>query len=281
MSEPSKGPSGLPSARTRLLRAAADGELDASQRAALEVYLAQHPEDRAVVAFERRLREELGRACSTEVAPAYLEARLRSLAAQQDRPWWKRAGPLLAAAGLLLAAALAIQSALTDPEDFGFAGRADLVRFLATHPADCTISAERTLAEFRVQDFGGAASKLGSLLGATVDLGDLEGTDLRFLGMQRCGVPGEQTSMHLLFRGDEESALAGELLSIYVQPRDPRLPLDEGASYRLVPRTARFQELEVFAWRRGGLDYIVCTPKRAAAELVLASAAVPPVSGLL
>ncbi len=48
------------SERTRLLRAAADGELTAQDKSALEVHLRTNPDDAAVVLFEQRLRESVG-----------------------------------------------------------------------------------------------------------------------------------------------------------------------------------------------------------------------------
>ena len=177
--------------RTRILRAAADDELTPAQRTALDAHLAEHPEDAAVVAFERRLRSELGRVFTPDAAPRQLEDRIRrmvSKAPPAPRRWVVK---LLAAAAVLLVTALGIRLALrSDAEEFGFAGRSGMVRFLATHPHDCPITIDRTMEEFHVRRFGGAVSELGNLLGQAPALGDLEGTALEFRGMGHCGLPG-------------------------------------------------------------------------------------------
>ncbi len=271
-----------PSERTRILRAAADDTLTPAERAALEAHLASNPEDEAVVAFERRMRLELGRAFSTDAAPPQLEERIRRMTSEgrpRSRRWVVQ---LAAAAAVLAVVALGIRLALRgDVDEFGFNGRSGLVRFLATHPRDCPITIDRTMEEFHVRHFNGAVSELGSLLGRAPALGDLAGTALTFQGMGHCGIPGHEVSMHLLFSGAMGSSLEGAMLSVYVQPDDGRLPITDGATYRLVPKTPEFSEVEMFVWRRDGLDYFVVAPDANAGQIMLACAGAPPVSAVL
>ncbi len=281
MTHSSPAPLPEPSERTRLLRAAADGALTPGEKTAFDAHLAQHSEDASVIAFERRLRTELGRAFSMEAAPTELEERIHRMTSEvrpRSRRW---AVQLLAAAAVLAVTALGIRLLQGDTDEFGFAGRSGLVRFLATHPHDCPITIERTMEEFHVRHFGGAVSELGSLLGKAPVLGDLEESSLEFKGMGYCGIPGNKVSMHLLFSGAIGSPLEGAMLSVYVQPDDGRLPLTDGATYRLLPKAPEFSELEMFVWRRDGLDYFVVTPDANAGGIVLASAGAPPVSAVL
>lgn len=269
-----------PSDRTRLLRAAADGGMTPAEQKALDAHLAQHPEDAAVITFEQRMRSELGRSFSTEAAPTGLEERIRRMTSEA-RPRRRRVIQLLVAAAVLAVTALGIRLLQRDAEEFGFAGRSGLVRFLATHPHDCPITIERTMEEFHVRHFVGAVSELGSLLGRAPVLGDLAGNSLEFKGMGHCGIPGNRVSMHLLFSGAAGSSLEGAMLSVYVQPDDGRLPITDGATYRLMPKAQEFSELEMFVWRRDGLAYFVVTPDAHAGETVLACAGAPPVSAVL
>lgn len=273
-----------PSDRTRLLRAAADDALTPEDRLALTSHLERHPDDAAVIEFERRLRTELGRALSPEIPlPSSVEERVQQLALGGRPRAHRRLIPFLAAAAaVLLVAMLGLRLAVrTDVDEFGFDGRSELVRFLGTHPQDCPITIDRTLEEFHVRHFGGAVSELGSLLGRAPVLGDLAQAGLDFRGMGRCGIPGHQVSMHLLFSGSPGSSLEGAMLSVYVQRDDGRLPISDGATYRLVSKASEFSDLDMFVWRRDGLDYFVVTPDANAGQVVLACAGAPSVSELL
>ena len=282
MTDPSSPSAPEPSERTRLLRAAADDMLTSAERAALDAHLAAHPEDEAVIAFERGLRSELGSALAGAAAPGELEQRLRDMAVRAQPRARRRVVKMLAAAVVLAVAAFGLRTALRgDADDFGFAGRAGLVRFLATHPNDCPISIDRAIDEFQVQRFASAMSELDTVLGRAAALGALSETDLRFHGMRRCGGPGHELSMHLVFSGARGSSLEGSVLSVYVQPDDGRLPISEGGTYRLVPKTQQFSRLEMFVWKRNGLDYFVVTPTAEAGRVALASAGAPPVSAAL
>jgi hypothetical protein len=270
-----------PSDRTRLLRAAADDALTESERSELGTHLAQRPDDRAVIDFERQLRSELGRVLESDEAPVALEQRIRELA--QPRPRWLRRIALLAAAALvLILGAIGIRSAIFgNVDEFGFEGRGKLVRFLGTHPQDCPITIERTLAEFHVQRFDGALSELGSLLGEAPRLGDLTKSGFEFRGMGRCGIPGQGLSMHIVMMGAPGTPLEGAMLSLYVQRDDGRLPIFDGSTYRLEPKAQDLANVQMYVWRREGLDYFLVTPIVEAALVALASAGAPPVSQTL
>lgn len=275
-------PKPTPSDRTRLLRAAADDALTESERSELGTHLAQRPDDRAVIDFERQLRTELGRVFASDEAPVALEQRIRQLGGQTRPRRLRRIALLAAAAVVLIIGALGIRSAIRgNVDEFGFEGRGKLVRFLGTHPQDCPITIERTLAEFHVQRFDGALSELGSLLGQAPRLGDFTKAGLEFRGMGRCGIPGQGLSMHIQMMGAPGSPLEGAMLSLYVQRDDGRLPISDGSTYRLEPKAQDLANVQMYVWRHEGLDYFVVTPNVEAALVALASAGAPPVSQTL
>ena len=271
-----------PSDRTRLLRGAADDALTEAERRELDAHLAQHPADASVIDFERRLRGELARAIGGEEPPDELESRIRRLAAP-PRPRASRGRWLFAAAAaVLLIAALAIRNSLRrSPDEFGFDGRGELVQFLGTHPENCPITIERTLEQFHVRRFDEAVTELGALLGEAPRIDDLAKAGLEFRGMGRCGIPGHELSMHVMFTGAEGSELEGAMLSVYLQRDDGRLPIRDGATYRLEPKQPEFAALQIYVWRHDGLDYFVVTPHADAGRVALASTGAPPVSGVL
>ncbi len=282
MSMPEREPEPFPTRRSRLLRGAADGELSATEQAELEAHLAARPEDRAVLDFERRIRHEVGRALGTGTVPSELAARIEEIARDARRPRARRRWGILAAAAALATVALGLLAVLaSDPDESGFAGRGRLVRFLATHPRDCPISIERTLQEFEVRRFDEALTTLGTLLGDAPALADLGHTDLEFRGMGRCGIPGEQASMHIMLMGAVGTPLEGSPLSVYVQRDDGRLPITEGTTYRLESKEEEFVGIEMFVWKRAGLDYFVVTPSAAAGRIALASVGAPSVTAVL
>lgn len=274
-----KNPEPTPFDRTRLLRAAADDALSEAERSELGAHLAQLPDDRAVIEFERHLRTELGRVFAGDEAPGSLEKRIHELAVRARPRRLRRVALLAAAAVVLILGAFGIRSAITrNVDEFGFSGRGELVRFLATHPRDCPITIERTIAEFHVERFDGALSEIGSLLGEAPQLGDLAKAGFEFRGMGRCGIPGHGTSMHIQLMGAPGSPVEGAMLSLYVQRDDGRLPISDGSTYRLEPKAQDFAEVQMYVWRHDGLDYFVVTPQREAALVALASAGAPPVS---
>jgi anti-sigma factor RsiW len=74
------------SRRTQLLRAAADAQLSAAEEHELAAHLAAHPEDRAVIDFERKLRTGVARAWEPAAAPADLRERIAQSIARQPAP---------------------------------------------------------------------------------------------------------------------------------------------------------------------------------------------------
>lgn len=274
-----RNPDPAPSDRTRLLRAAADDTLTESERRELALHLERQPEDRVLIEFERRLRSELGRAFAGDEAPDALELRIRTLGARSRPPRTRRLALLAAAAVLLIVGALAVRRTLTrDVDEFGFEGRGKIVHFLGTHPRECPITIERTLAEFHVQQFDGALSELSSLLGQAPRMSDFTKAGFEFRGMGRCGIPGHGLSMHIQWMGSTGSTVEGVMLSLYVQHDDGRLPITDGVTYQLEPKSQDLTGVQMYLWRHEGLDYFVVTPNREAALAALASVGAPSVS---
>jgi hypothetical protein len=266
----------LPSRRTYLLRGAADGVLTAAERTELEQHLAAHPEDKSVIEFEGELRASLQRTLSGDRAPEHVQQRVLDLARDTSRLRRLSLVRVLAAAAVLLAIGAAFWALRrSNPDQFGFEGRGQLVQFLATHPHECPITVERTIKEFNVHRFDEAVSTLGTLLGDAPLISDLGRTDLQFMGMGRCGIPGHELSMHLQFMGAKGSPLEGAMLSVYVQHDDGRLPIADGTTYQLQPKATDYSALEIYVWKRQGLDYFIVTPNPKAGQIALASVAAP------
>jgi hypothetical protein len=282
---PSREPDLAPSRRTQLLRAAADGELSPAEQRELDALLADHPEEAAVVDFERALRAGVERACQGDPAPAEVGARIEKLArGARLRPLRRLVTIAAAAAAVVLLAVWLWHGRAGDAEERGFTGRGALVRYLATHPRNCVISVERTIREFDVRRCDEAISAVAKLVGGAPDLGGLQGltqSELEFRGMGRCGIPGGGTSLHLVFAGAAGTPLEGAMVSVYVQRDDGRLPIAEDTTYRLEPRTPDFSGVEMLVWKHGALDFFVVTENPAAARVALArSSARPPTATL-
>ncbi|MBI5362444.1 MAG: hypothetical protein HZA53_04640 [Planctomycetes bacterium] len=271
-----------PLERTRLLRAAADGELTPAERRDYEIHLARHPEDARVVEFEQQLRSRLGTALTVGEKPPELEDRVRRIADASRPGRARRFVPYLVAAGILAVAAVGLLLALRrNVDDFGFQGRGKLVDFLGAHAKECPITIQRTIEEFNVHRLGEAVTDIEARLGSAPVLGDLDSVGLSFRGMGLCGIPGHGVSLHLQFMGQQGSRLEGTMLSVYVQGDDGRMPLVDGVTYRLQPKTEELASVQMYVWRRAGIDYFVVTPHVEAGLAVLASAGVAPPTQML
>lgn len=272
----------MPSRRTRLLRGAADRALSEVESAELAEHLVARPKDRAVIDFENQLRTSLQRSLGSEHAPEHVRERVRELARKSVPQPRSSLVRWLVAAVVVLGLGLGLWKAFPrNPDQFGFDGRGPLVQFLATHSMECPITIERTIQEFHVRRVDEAVSTLGTLLGQAPLLAGLGQTDLEFRGMGRCGIPGNELSMHLMFAGAMGSALEGAMLNLYVQRDDGRLPISEGTTYQLQPKTQEFSALQMFVWKRQGLDYFVVTANPEAGRIALAKTGAPEISALL
>ncbi len=248
--------------RTELLRAAADGELTAADAAALDAHLRAHPEDRAVIDFERRLRREIAGAAEGH-ATDDLRARIEAMRSADEpipvRPRRTRQAWLALAACLALAlGAVYILAPRPAPHPapgqvVAGAHRASLVSFMRSQHEDCETFAEILAQKFPVV-LERAPEALGAILGAPPDMGELASSDVRYRGAAECAVPGRGRSVHIVLE-----APSGELVSLFVQQDHDELELEPGVAYWFlgdgVPHACR-----VLTWRRDGLVYFLVSP---------------------
>ncbi len=270
-----------PNKRTRLLRAAADGELLGEQESELQAHLEQHPEDQAVVDFERLLRSQLEATFGNEgLGPSSKQTGPKQ-APQITAPRTRlRLAPLLAAAALLLVTVYGLRGLFEPSPDeapgpVSAQGGAKLVEFLQTHQEVCPISVAMAIEGYRMQPLGEALRELDLCLSQSTVLTDVNPNGFMFVGMSTCGIPGEGTSMHLQFMGLPKGKFEGVPVSLYIQADNGPLPIEEGATYALKPKHGGTPAQAMFVWKSSGLCTFVVTPDADAAWALLGQARAP------
>ncbi len=276
----SEGPA--PSRRTALLRAAADGQLSPADQAALRDHLAAHPEDEAVIEFERALREGVGQ-WRAEPPSAALRARVAEIAksahAVADPVPPVVAGKVgrgraalrwLAIAAVVALVSVPIVRVMTAPGPLPGPGeiitashRASLCSFVRSQHSDCEVHEQMVRERFRIATLGEAPEAFRGILGAAPDLGDLEHSGVRFLGAMECAVPGRGTSVHLVLdAGDPgQTADPSAYVSLFVQQDHDELALEPGRTYRMLRNAGEIDApAEIWVWRKDGLVYFLVAP---------------------
>ncbi len=294
--------------RTRLLRAAADGELDAADAAQLEGHLQRHPDDRAVIEAERRLRRELAE-LAKEPVPAAIAARLaarvaavraRSDARDDDRPAIVgRVGPsggrirMLAMAALVAIAAiggtiLAVHFLAPAPVADRNGYRTELIRFIDQHQHTCEVHAELVGTYLTTTAMDKVPQALAGILGGSPDLGELEARGFVLLGAGRCAVPGRGRSARLVFRAPPDGGEGeGSVLSLHIQEDRGEdrgaLAIPEGTTLQLVDERsdAERPSRPIYCWRRDGFVFFVTSPSESALAGVVRALGASPPSGAL
>ncbi len=285
-----------PTRRAALLRAAADGEIGPSEAGALEAHLLHSPEDREVIAFERRLREQIAAAAPSHAAPDALRRRVEALSTSPrtnlaGRRWSARSLWAVAAASVALAAAgifVASQIPARLPsggEVVNTSHRAALTRFLGWQHAECEVHADSIKQRFDIGPASDAPTKLAAILRREPDLGAIRtGADngIEYLGGARCAVPGRGESVHIVLGyRDPETAGVRRLASLFVQDDHNELALDEGRTYHMRPRAGEWngRDMTVCVWRRNGLIYFLVGTSAEALDAARRGVGVDPVSG--
>ncbi len=286
------------SARTELLRAAADDELTPAQAGELDRYLAEHPEDRRVIQFERELRGSIAASVSG-AAPAPLRDRITAMrgaagTAGESIPFrgntgvshrrfsrtvrWTAIAACLAivAGGTLLVldqqhGALPTGGALVTQ-----AYRTSLVSFIGTQHEECEVYADMIGLRFKVTRLVDVPGEFSKVLGSTPDTGHLEGTGLRFLAAGPCAVPGRGKSVRMVLESTAESRTAGvhgPLVSIHIQQDTGDLNLEPGKTYRLQDKFAATggSAPEIFVWRRDGFVYFLTSRSESSMQVARAA----------
>lgn len=274
-----------------LLRAAADDELTPAQREALDAHLREHPEDGVRIAFERSLREGIGRVMGGIAAPEGLRSRIereaRATPEVVARPafWRSRRGLALAASLVLISGLLVALAMPSSPIGPDARYRASLVRFLDGEHKRCWVDADWILDKFKVRERDALPGAMSKVFGRDVEVPvvrDGDGSGLIFEGAGECHVPGRGKSMHFGFRTDGTRAEAGVAVSLFVQPNTTRLELEDGVTYRLTSEHGVSRGVcSIYAWTRDGMIYFLVSDDAGACDLGLEALDAPTTLGQL
>ena len=266
-----------------LLRAAADGELDAEGEARLGEHLDAFPADERRVAFDEGLRGACAGCMSNVEVPAGLRERITAgLAAESESEnhalsdalaaraehtrspsfWQGTSGRVIGAmaATLLIAfsAVFAFRGLAGGPQDAeGY--RVALAQFVANEHDRVANDERAASAKFAQQDRAAVLARLSGILGASPQMPATDGDALRFGGGARCRVPGDGPSTHFQFlveAGDGVGPPARVPVSVFVKKGAGKLSLEEGKTYR-VDTASCGVEASMFAYLREGLLYVV------------------------
>lgn len=258
-----------------LLRMAADGELDAVGRAALEARADES--DEARIAFERELRRAVGRTMGEPAAaPESLRARIEGLVAAenpaaQDRgeagPIWSFAGRWMAVAAALLlvgaAVAMAVRTGAPSGPTFASSdAQVQLAGFMAREHDACADLGAKFQRKMSCRERKEAAAMLEEVVGAPAGVASLEG--FRFVGIGPCGVPGGP-SVHLLMECEQ----AGSRVSVFVVRDGGDGPTPGGGPCGV--DKADLSQAAVVGLRRGELVYFVVSGDAGLRRRALAS----------
>lgn len=222
------------------LHAFADGRLDSARRAAVEAWLAAHPERRAQIDAWREQGDLLHRAYDPVLNEA-LPARLAALAEAQPPTFaWRRA----AAAGWLVLGGLlgyGLHAALAPPTVLlaSLPRQAAVAHVVYTpeikHPVEVGADQEAHLAAW-----------LSKRLGSPLQPPRLDAAGYRLVGGRL--LPGDSAGVaQFMYEND-----AGQRLTVYVRPQASPLPADAPqAGFRY----ARENGVDVFYWVEGAFAY--------------------------
>ncbi len=287
----------LVSARTELLRGAADGELTPDQMAELESHMVANPNDQRVIEFEREIRVSIAKSAS-EVAPAALRDRIAemsnaartdrtglpfpSVCTRPDRRFSQRVR-WLAMAALVAIVASAAFLMLRHPST-GLSGgaqitpqyRTSLVSFIGAQHEECEVHADLIGTRFKITRFVDVPAEFGRVLGSAPDIGQIESSGFKLLGAGPCAVPGRGTSVRMVLESTADAQSnggRGSLVSIHIQQDTGVLNLEFGKTYRLVDKSAvsGSTSAEIFVWRRDGFIYFLTSKSEPAMQMARAA----------
>jgi len=275
-----------PSEIANLLRTAADEEMTSEQSQRLEAHLEAHPADRAIIDFERRLREAVGRVMGADEAPAGLRDQLRSPQAGLTEPLsfdagaraasapvargahgaragrgrWLPSG--LAAGFLLLIGAAVVISVISPRQLFEWFRPSQInvdVEGVSGFPSEhhrCATDEQYARKKFNIHSAEELESHLRNDFGWEVEVPDLSAFGYNLLDAGDCtmGAGGSGVdSIHLRYSNDQN------VVSVWIEHSLPSelthsAGLKEGVAYRIVPldrRMGRDEDNAYFAWRIG------------------------------
>lgn len=279
-----------PASIATLLRLAADGELSEQQEAALRAHLEAHPEDRARVEFDRKLRDACGCACAPDCcAPESLRQRVLAccsetaggsasdphladrLAARgeqtRDRGFWSgrtiaRFGTIAAVIALvgLVSYMVGRSTPPSGPPSQPTIRTVEerISNFVRTEHNRCAKSSPDIGKKFTINDPSELPAVFESIIGQPFSLAcvlDANDHGLRFVDAGRCYPPGGD-AIHVRFVTDDEAASP---VSLWIQKDDDSLPMEDGITY-----TAGEGCDCVRFWRVDGVRYVLITSQEQA-----------------
>lgn len=182
--------------------------------------------------------------------------------------FWRRSPGMAAAAALLLSVAgVLVWQAARHPSVVPPAGmthqqvsyRDQVAGFLAGEHQRCCRSDRAAQAKLVHKDLSEARAHFATAFGVDpthLEAATVEAGEVNFWGGGDCHVPGSTRSAHLRFDAvspDGESLR----LSLFVMPDNQRLPMKDGVTYRLNASACDRAGVAVYAWRDGGLMYLL------------------------
>lgn len=285
------------SARTELLRAAADGELTPVQTAELDRHMVAHPDDQRVIEFERELRVSIA-ASASETAPAALRDRIAAMssAAGTDRTslpfpsvstrphrrfsqsvrWLAMAASVAIVAGGAFLILRQPGTGLTGGAQITQQYRTSLVSFIGAQHEECEVHADMIGMRFKTTKLGDVPAEFGRVLGSAPDIGHVEEGGFKLLGAGPCAVPGRGKSVRMVLESTADAQSnggRGSLVSIHIQQDTGELSLESGKTYRLVDKNAASASAsaEIFVWRRDGFVYFLTSKSEPAMQMARAA----------
>lgn len=262
-----------------LLRAAADGELGAEDRARLDAYLAEHPEYASCVAFERELKSACARAMGDARCPDSVRARIEAMRGQdaadvnegvvlggatRDRSFWQRSGLMGAmAAALVLAGGALIWnssslitggSGVSAPVTTQVSYAERVGEFVAREHARCTLE-QAAQGKFVVDSIDDAVARYSGAFGAEIVAPVCE-KNVTFYGGGDCHLPSTATSAHLRFDAQVSEGNVAHM-SLFVAPDPGLLELEESVTYVVDSASCAERGAALFVWTKGGVMYVL------------------------
>lgn len=296
------------SARTELLRAAADGELTPARTAELERHLAGYPDDRRVIHFERELRGCVAGSASG-TAPAALRERIIAMSSTagtapaslslpsvntlSNRRFSRPVRLTAIAASVAIVAGGAFvflhQSDMGRPtsgELITQQYRVSLVSFIGTQHEECEIHADMIGMRFKTTKLDDVPREFSKVLGSVPEIGHIEGSGLRFLAAGPCAVPGRGKSVRMVLESTANAQLnggRGSLVSIHIQQDTGELNLEAGKTYRLVDAVGTPGSIApvIYVWRRDGFIYFLTSKSEPAMQMARAAVGAKEPSGAI
>lgn len=279
-----------PASIATLLRLAADGELSEQQEAELRAHLEAHPEDRARVEFDKKLRDACGCACAPDCcAPESLRTRVLACCADaaaggaqdpqladrlaaraeetRDRGFWS--GRAIARFGTI-AAVIALVGLVSymvgrSTPPGGPQGQPTIrtveeriSNFVRTEHNRCEKSSPEIGKKFTITDPRELPAAFESMIGQPFSLAcvlDADAHGLRFVDAGRCYPPGGD-AIHVRFVTEDEDASP---VSLWIQKDDDSLPMEDGVTY-----TAGEGCDCVRFWRVDGVRYVLISSQEQA-----------------